>query len=195
MTAPTNSVAAFYETAVEELNQADLSYGHGCTCPEDEIAWLISATLDVPFDELDKHWSLPLSDTDRTTLQARLNAFMAEHVFPAEAAYFDEIEANTKAGRRWTPLQTIEQLKPKARAAGLGVRVMPNRRSPTVIQIRDSLGVGAAPTAAATVLVLATVPVCSACVAPPSTSRLTIKVKGRQVPLHGALAHLRIANG
>ena len=73
MTAPTNSVAAFYETAVEQLNQADLSYGHGCTCPEDEIAWLISATLDVPFDELDKHWSLPLSDTNRTTLQARLN--------------------------------------------------------------------------------------------------------------------------
>ena len=54
MTAPANSVAAFYEAAVEQLNQADLSYGHGCTCPEDEIAWLISATLDVPFDELDK---------------------------------------------------------------------------------------------------------------------------------------------
>lgn len=73
MTAPANSVAAFYEAAVEQLNQAGLSYGHGCTCPEDEVAWLISATLDVPFDELDKHWSLPLSDADRTTLQARLN--------------------------------------------------------------------------------------------------------------------------
>jgi acyl-CoA dehydrogenase len=52
-------------------------------------------------------------------LQARLAAFMAEHVYPAEAAYEAELEANTKAGRRWTPLQTIERLKPKARAAGL----------------------------------------------------------------------------
>ena len=52
-------------------------------------------------------------------LQARLNAFMAEHVYPNEAAYEAELEANTKAGKRWTPLQTIEKLKPKARAAGL----------------------------------------------------------------------------
>jgi len=52
-------------------------------------------------------------------LQARLIAFMAEHVYPAEARYFAEIEANTAAGKRWTPLQVIESLKPKARAAGL----------------------------------------------------------------------------
>ncbi len=52
-------------------------------------------------------------------LQARLHAFMAEHVYPAEGRYFAEIEANGKAGKRWTPLQVIEELKPKARAAGL----------------------------------------------------------------------------
>jgi acyl-CoA dehydrogenase len=52
-------------------------------------------------------------------LQARLIAFMAEHVYPAEPRYFAEIEANTAAGKRWTPLQVIEDLKPKARAAGL----------------------------------------------------------------------------
>ena len=52
-------------------------------------------------------------------LQTRLHAFMAEHVYPAEARYFAEIEANTLAGKRWTPLQVIEELKPKARAAGL----------------------------------------------------------------------------
>ena len=52
-------------------------------------------------------------------LQARLNAFMAEHVYPAEAAWQAEIEANTRAGKRWTHLETIEKLKPKARAAGL----------------------------------------------------------------------------
>ena len=52
-------------------------------------------------------------------LQQRLNDFMAAHVYPAEARYFEEIEANTRAGKRWTPLQVIEELKPKARAAGL----------------------------------------------------------------------------
>ena len=52
-------------------------------------------------------------------LQARVSAFMAEHIYPAEPRYFAEIEANTRAGKRWTPLQLIEELKPKARAAGL----------------------------------------------------------------------------
>ena len=52
-------------------------------------------------------------------LRQRLSAFMAEHVYPAEPAYWAEIEANTSAGKRWTPLEVIENLKPKARAAGL----------------------------------------------------------------------------
>lgn len=52
-------------------------------------------------------------------LQARLQSFMEEHVYPAEAAVSQELAANTEAGKRWTPLQTIEKLKPKANAAGL----------------------------------------------------------------------------
>ncbi|MDP3083528.1 MAG: acyl-CoA dehydrogenase family protein, partial [Rubrivivax sp.] len=52
-------------------------------------------------------------------LQQRLSAFMAEHVFPNEARYVADIEANTAAGKRWTPVAVIEELKPKARAAGL----------------------------------------------------------------------------
>ncbi len=52
-------------------------------------------------------------------LQGRLQAFMDEHIYPAESAYHAEIIANTAAGKRWTPLQTIEKLKPKAQAAGL----------------------------------------------------------------------------
>ena len=52
-------------------------------------------------------------------LQAQLQRFMDEHIYPNEARYEDEIEANTKAGKRWTPLQLIEELKPKARAQGL----------------------------------------------------------------------------
>jgi acyl-CoA dehydrogenase len=52
-------------------------------------------------------------------LQAKVLRFMDEHIYPNEARYEAEIEANTKAGKRWTPLQLIEELKPKARAQGL----------------------------------------------------------------------------
>ncbi len=52
-------------------------------------------------------------------LQAKLNQFMADHIYPSESAYADELAANTAAGKRWTPLQTIEKLKPKAQAQGL----------------------------------------------------------------------------
>ena len=58
--------------------------------------------------------------TPRTrALQEKLQAFMAEHIYPAEARYDEEQAANTAAGNRWKPLQVIEDLKVKARAAGL----------------------------------------------------------------------------
>ncbi len=47
-------------------------------------------------------------------LQRRLEAFMDEHVYPNEQKYHDQIEEN-----RWQPVPIIEELKPKARAAGL----------------------------------------------------------------------------
>jgi len=59
-------------------------------------------------------------------LQAQLLRFMDQHIYPAEARYDAEIEANTKAGKRWTPLQTIEELKPKARAEGLWNLFLPS---------------------------------------------------------------------
>ena len=52
-------------------------------------------------------------------LQRRLQAFMDTHVYPAEATLQAELAANTAAGKRWTPLHTIERLKPLARQAGL----------------------------------------------------------------------------
>ena len=52
-------------------------------------------------------------------LQTQLLKFMDEHIYPAEPKYDAEIAANTAAGKRWTPLATIEALKPKARAVGL----------------------------------------------------------------------------
>lgn len=52
-------------------------------------------------------------------LQARVLRFMDDHIYPNEKAYKEELEANTAAGKRWSALQTIENLKPKARDAGL----------------------------------------------------------------------------
>jgi acyl-CoA dehydrogenase len=53
--------------------------------------------------------------TEKTRdLQRRLLAFMDEHVYPNEQRFYDEIERN-----RWQPTRIIEELKPKARAAGL----------------------------------------------------------------------------
>ena len=52
-------------------------------------------------------------------LQLRLQDFMDAHVYPAESALHAELAANTAAAKRWTPLQTIERLKPLARQAGL----------------------------------------------------------------------------
>jgi acyl-CoA dehydrogenase len=52
-------------------------------------------------------------------LREKLLAFMDAHIYPNEVAWHKELEANTAAGKRWTPLQTIEKLKPVARAEGL----------------------------------------------------------------------------
>jgi acyl-CoA dehydrogenase len=47
-------------------------------------------------------------------LQKRLCAFMDEYIYPNEARFYQEIEQD-----RWSPTRIIEELKPKARAAGL----------------------------------------------------------------------------
>ena len=48
-------------------------------------------------------------------LQERVRAFMDEHVYPNEARYEEEAHR----GERWKVIPVIEELKPKARAAGL----------------------------------------------------------------------------
>jgi acyl-CoA dehydrogenase len=54
-------------------------------------------------------------------LQRRLLAFMDEHIYPNEQRFCDELERN-----RWQPTRTIEELKPKARAAGLWNLFLPD---------------------------------------------------------------------
>jgi acyl-CoA dehydrogenase len=48
-------------------------------------------------------------------LQRRLAAFMDEYIYPNEATFHRQIEE----GDRWQPTAIVEELKPKARAAGL----------------------------------------------------------------------------
>lgn len=54
-------------------------------------------------------------------LQQRLQAFMAEHIYPNERRFEEEVWA-----KRWSPALVIEELKPKARAAGLWNLFLPN---------------------------------------------------------------------
>ena len=54
-------------------------------------------------------------------LQRRLQSFMEEYIYPNEQRYYDEIEHS-----RWSPPRVIEELKPKARAAGLWNLFLPD---------------------------------------------------------------------
>ena len=56
-------------------------------------------------------------------LEARLRAFMDEHIYPNEKRYHEQIAA----GDRWQPTAIIEELKPKARAAGLWNLFLPDK--------------------------------------------------------------------
>jgi len=57
-------------------------------------------------------------------LQRRLLAFMDEHIYPNEQRFNEEVEAH-----RWQPTRIIEELKPKARAAGLWNLFLPDHEN------------------------------------------------------------------
>ncbi|UXH78357.1 acyl-CoA dehydrogenase family protein [Roseateles amylovorans] len=59
-------------------------------------------------------------------LRERLLAFFDDHIYPNEKRYHQEIEANRRAGNPWIPTQVIEELKPKARDAGLWNLFLPH---------------------------------------------------------------------
>ena len=59
------------------------------------------------------------------TLVQRLQAFFDEHIYPREAEV-NEFIAKREGAARWEPIPIIEELKPKARAAGLWNMFLPH---------------------------------------------------------------------
>jgi len=55
------------------------------------------------------------------TLQRQVQAFLDEYIYPNEQRFYDEIEKN-----RWSPARIVEELKLKARAAGLWNLFLPD---------------------------------------------------------------------
>ncbi len=60
-------------------------------------------------------------------LQAQVSAFMEQHVYPNEARFHDEVDANRRKGNAWIPTRIIEELKALARAQGLWNLWRPNQ--------------------------------------------------------------------
>ncbi|MFM8625003.1 MAG: acyl-CoA dehydrogenase family protein [Betaproteobacteria bacterium] len=59
-------------------------------------------------------------------MQERLTAFMDEFIYPNEGRFHEEIAGNRDKGNAWVPLKLIEDLKPKARTAGLWNLFLPH---------------------------------------------------------------------
>ena len=59
-------------------------------------------------------------------MRARLNAFMDEHIYPNEGLHHEQIETARRNGNPWVPVPIVEDLKPKARAAGLWNLFLPH---------------------------------------------------------------------
>jgi acyl-CoA dehydrogenase len=67
--------------------------------------------------------------TDKVkALVARLEAFFDEHIYPHEKAV-SELVHEREGKARWEPIPLVEQLKPKARAAGLWNMFLPHSAS------------------------------------------------------------------
>jgi acyl-CoA dehydrogenase len=77
---------------------------------------LTCANLDFALTGKDTEETMEFECTPKVKdLQKRLTAFMEEHIYPSESKYQEHGEGPD----RWKPVPVIEELKPKARAAGL----------------------------------------------------------------------------
>jgi acyl-CoA dehydrogenase len=65
--------------------------------------------------------------TDKVkAMRERLLAFMDEHIYPNEGRFYAEIAENRQKGNAWIPTRIVEELKPKAREAGLWNLFLPS---------------------------------------------------------------------
>src|SRR6266436_3523647 len=78
-------------------------------------AWHTSSKNGLRLSPADKESPVNFEFSDKVKdLQRRLQIFLDEHIYPNEQRYRDEVEQ-----KPWSPTRIIEELKPKARAAGL----------------------------------------------------------------------------
>jgi ribosomal protein L3 glutamine methyltransferase len=70
--------------AISRFNEAELSYGHGCTNAHDEAAWLILHSLHLPVDQLEPFLDARLSHEER---QAVLDILQQRITRRVPAAY------------------------------------------------------------------------------------------------------------
>src|SRR6201987_4392196 len=92
-----------------------------CSAKTSRKAWHTSSKNGLRLLPVDKDRSVNFEFSDKVRdLQRRLQAFLDEYIYPNEQRYRDEIERNP-----WSPTRTIEELKPKARGAGLGNLFLP----------------------------------------------------------------------
>jgi acyl-CoA dehydrogenase len=87
-------------------------------------------------------------------LQARVTAFMEAHVYPAEARFEVEMNAARAAGNPWQPAPVMEELKQRAKSAGLWNLFLPeskfgaglsNLEYAPLCEIMGRSGIGAEP--------------------------------------------------
>ena len=88
---------------------------------KEDFAYLVEKRPDIQRTIKATHMDFAFSGKVKD-LQRRLQTFMDEYIYPSERRYDDEIEFN-----RWVPTQVIEELKPKARAAGLWNLFLPDQ--------------------------------------------------------------------
>ncbi len=69
-------------------------------------------------------------------LRKRVAAFMDEHVYAADHLWHEHVAS----AKRWEPVPVIEELKPKARAAGLWNLWRPKTHGGTLTNLETSIG-------------------------------------------------------
>ena len=87
--------------------------GHGVATGDADADAASEPTLH-PLDALPFAFSARARET-----YDRVRSFIDAEVIPNEGRWRAELEANTQAGRRWTPISMVEPIKAKAKALGL----------------------------------------------------------------------------